>query len=283
MRSYETLVTSDSDYYLYIASSTAQKMFFYPICVGYFYYAPQYFLKRDHYDSFLILLLTKGSCTFTTNHTHFTANKGDVVLLDCYAPHQYASDVAWEASWLHFDGPLAREYYNCIVQNSGNILVPRSSQTVEHALNKICNIFRTSSTINEASISKYITNILTELLLSGTAKEERSEIKHSLANTITYINEHFSEPISLDDLAADASLSPFYFTRMFTKETGMTPHQYIIATRINSAKFLLKTTNMPIKEIGFNSGFTSESSFCTTFKKWEHITPSEYRCLDSIN
>ena len=57
----------------------------------------------------------------------------------------------------------------------------------------------------------------------------------------------------------------------------MTPHRYLIATRLNSAKFLLRTNGMSIKEIAYASGFNSESSFCSTFRKWEKVTPSEYR------
>ncbi len=91
------------------------------------------------------------------------------------------------------------------------------------------------------------------------------------------MNEHLTEPLTLDDLAARASLSPYYFTRLFKKETGFTPHEYLIAMRINSAKFLLKTTSASIKEICFLTGFASESSFCTTFKKWVNATPSSYR------
>lgn len=282
MRSYELHVSADSDYYLYTPSHTAQQLFFYPICVGYFQYEPGYFLKRNNYDSFLLMLIVKGECSVTVSGSTCHAAAGDAVLLDCYTPHQYESATGWEASWIHFDGPMARAYYEQIIKTSGYVLAPRSVQTVEHALSKICNTFRSGSRIKEASMSKYITNILTELLLSGTSRETSTKAKISLSETIAYINEHFAEQISLEQLAKQASLSPFYFTRMFTKETGMTPHQYVIATRITSAKFLLKTTDIPVKEIGFSSGFTSESSFCTTFKKWENVTPSEYRSVDSL-
>ena len=283
MRSYEANVESRSDYYVYTASTSAKKLFFYPLHIGYFYYEPNYHLKRDSFDSFLILLVTKGSCEIHLNNTTPVAHKGEVVLLDCYSPHEYGSPDTWEASWLHFDGPLAREYYEHIVQASGNIIIPRSPQTVGHSLNKICGTFRSGAPLREASLSKYILNILTELLLAeNKIKTAASPHAAALENTIAYINEHFAEPLSLKDLAAGASLSPFYFTRVFARETGMTPHQYLIATRLNSAKFLLKSTDISIKEIAFNSGFTSESSFCSTFKKWEHITPSEYRSLDSM-
>lgn len=283
MRSHESNVSIQSDYYIYTASATAKKMFFYPLHTGYFYYEPGYRLRRNNFNSFLIMLITKGSCKLRINDNNtYTASKGDVVLVDCYSSHEYGSNNSWESSWLHFDGQLAREYYEHIVSRSGNIIIPRSTQTVEHGLNKICNIFRNGSPIREASISKYITNILTELLLSGTQKHTSSNLSIVLEDTISYINENFTEQLSIQSLAKRASLSPYYFIRVFTKETGMTPHQYLINTRLNSAKFLLKSTDISIKEIAFNSGFLSESSFCSTFKKWEHVTPSEYRALDSI-
>lgn len=282
MRSYENHVSSKSDYYTYTASSAAKNLFFYPLHIGYFYYEPDYHIKRKSFDSFLILLVTKGACEIRSNHAAFTVEKGSVALIDCYAPHEYGSSKGWEASWLHFDGPLARGYYEHITQMSGNMITPHNLSTVEHALHKICNTFRNGSPIREAIISKYITNILTEFILSGAKTNVPANHVSSLEDTISYINEHFARPLTLEELAKKASLSPFYFTRVFTRETGMTPHQYLIATRINSAKFLLKSTDVPIKEIAFNCGFSSESSFCSTFKKWEKVTPSEYRSLDFI-
>ena len=78
-------------------------------------------------------------------------------------------------------------------------------------------------------------------------------------------------------IAENAALSPYYFTRIFSQETGFTPHQYLIATRLSFAKYLLQSGEKSVKEIAFHSGFHSESSFCATFRKWEGITPGAYR------
>ena len=150
-------------------------------------------------------------------------------------------------------------------------------------MEKVLNIYRSSSPIRESSISGYITQMLTELLNLRTDSVRDSSKTGMVENALVYINEHFSEPISLDMIAKNANLSPFYFTRVFTVETGFTPHQYLIATRLNSAKFLLKTPGISIKEIAFASGFNSESSFCSTFRKWENMTPSEYRARAGVS
>lgn len=142
-------------------------------------------------------------------------------------------------------------------------------------MNEILNIFKSGCTINEIEISQKISNILNSLLdiTPADTLAHYSPIK----DTVSYINKHFAEPLNLKDLSEKACLSPFYFTRVFAKETGMTPYQYLLSTRISTAKFLLKSTSLPIKDICFQCGFTSVSSFCAAFKKWEKITPGAYR------
>ncbi|WP_425501862.1 helix-turn-helix domain-containing protein [Paraliobacillus salinarum] len=81
----------------------------------------------------------------------------------------------------------------------------------------------------------------------------------------------------METLAKKANSSTYHFIRTFTKETGVTPYQYVMNTRIAAARFLLKASDASIKDIAFSTGFQSESSFCTCFKKIEQLTPSQYR------
>ena len=144
-------------------------------------------------------------------------------------------------------------------------------------MDQLCNLFRTKQPIVESLLSQWITDILNGFLIPE--PENKKYITHAdaIASSISYINEHFSEEISLQKMAENANISPFHFTRIFTKETGFTPHQYLLNTRISAAKFLLKSSETSVKNIAFSTGFHSESSFCTTFKKWENLTPSQYR------
>ena len=129
--------------------------------------------------------------------------------------------------------------------------------------------------MNEARYSVHIYSILSELLLNqnSTSYSNVSGIKHA----ISYINENFAKPVSLNELADIASLSVYYFTRLLKAETGMSPNQYLIETRISSAKYFLVNSSLSIKEIAFQTGFSDESSFCACFKKRENVTPLYYR------
>jgi AraC-like DNA-binding protein len=277
MRSNERNVAPASDYYLYQPSVVASKIYLYPIAIGYFYYKAGYQLQRSNYDSFLLMQIMEGSCQVMLDGRLCTASKDQFVLLDCYVPHEYGFTTDAQVAWMHFDGPLARSYYELITASHGNILSAQDGYSISHTMSKLLNLFRNSQPIRESDVSASITQILTSLLNihseSGNQFSHSQIVEHSLA----YISEHFSEPLSLELLAGNANMSPFHFTRVFTAETGLTPHQYLIATRINSAKFLLKNTDLPVKEIAFGSGFNSESGFCATFRKREHMTPGEYR------
>lgn len=279
MHSQEPLIAAQSDYYLYTPSVLASKIYLEPIVLGHFFYEPGYRLSRNRYDSFLLMYIRSGICTLHMDGKTLLAKKGQIILLDCYQPHAYSNQQSslLEISWLHFDGPLARNYYDLITAAHGFVFTPKDPLLISSLLDQILHLFRTFSPINEASVSDSITHILTELLVVPPVTPHADNHSATIENVLSYINEHFREPLSLDALAARANLSPYYFTRVFTAETGFTPHQYLIATRLNSAKFLLRTPDLTLKEIAFSCGFTSESSFCSTFRKWEHMTPGEYR------
>lgn len=227
------------------------------------------------------MLIKKGQCIVSVDNKTYTASENQIVLLDCFKPHTYYTHIGWEALWLHFDGIAAREYFNLIMESSGHIISLKETYTFEKSLHYIYDAFRHNKMIKEAVLSQYITNALTELLVS-TIETPTSSKRTAIDDSILYIKEHLNESLTLETLAYRVSLSPFYFTRLFKKETGFTPHEYLLAARINTAKFLLKNSSGSVKEICFATGFSSESSFCSTFKKWEGVTPSQYRNHDEI-
>ena len=270
-------IVPDSDYYIYTPSAQAQNLFLYPLITGYFRYLPGYCLRRTSLDSFLIMHMKRGDCEVECGNRHFHAYEGQVVLLDCYAPHAYYSSKGWDAEWFHFDGVCARGYYEAVTGDGGPVISLQNSYRLDKYLHNIYLLFRESPSVVEPLLNNYIVNILTELLISQEAKTTNMVSAGIISDSIAYINEHLTEALSLDDLAGQASLSPYYFSRLFKKETGFSPHSYVITTRISNAKFLLHSSDLSVKSICFATGFTSESSFCTTFKKETGMTPSEYR------
>ena len=277
MISYETHILPNSDYYVYTPSTLAKKLFFYPICIGSFRYESGYRLARDSYDSFLMMYILKGTCFVTVGSHTMQAMAGQIIFLDCYAPHAYGTDSGFEALWIHFDGPMARSFYETIVSEKGSLLYPAHPDAIHRSLYNIYDTFRSRAPIAEDQISGTITNILSDLLSSEKTQQVSGKTQIGISESISHINKYFYKSITLQELADIAALSPYYFSRVFARETGMTPHKYLISTRMANAKFLLKTSQMSVKEIAIRSGFSDESGFCTAFKKQEGMTPKEYR------
>lgn len=100
---------------------------------------------------------------------------------------------------------------------------------------------------------------------------------YAVARVEHYIEQHFNENITVKRLASFFSMSASSFNRIFKKETGLTPIEYLIEVRIEKSKKLLRRKEIPITEIAMRCGFGSSSHFSASFSKTLKTTPSEYR------
>ncbi|QTF08912.1 AraC family transcriptional regulator [Brenneria izadpanahii] len=85
------------------------------------------------------------------------------------------------------------------------------------------------------------------------------------------------DPLTLDELAAEAGLSEFHFARMFRQSEGMAPHQYVLKRRLARAEEMLRHSSLAITEIALICGFSSASHFSHSFKSERGMTPSALR------
>lgn len=279
MKSCEENVAPESEFYVYSPSRSAREMFFYPLQCGHFIYKAGYSLRRESYDSFLLMYIQKGKLTLEFEGQTDQIDAGRFVLLDCYRLHAYSSLTGWECLWCHFDGVTARSWYTGIVSRLGNSFFLTDPYPALNNLTAIYETFRRANPVREPLMSKYLSDILTAFLLHTPQKVKTFNYAGMAEEIISYINEHFTEDISVGELARRAGLSQYHFIRTFKKETGFTPHEYIINIRILTAKYLLKNTKLAVKDICFNTGFSCESVFCSSFKRHQGMTPAQYREL----
>lgn len=101
---------------------------------------------------------------------------------------------------------------------------------------------------------------------------ERLEIHR----VIEFLHGHFERKLHIEDLAAVAALSPSHFSRLFRRETGKSPMDYLIALRLAKARKLLRSGSPRITEIALQCGFASSSHLAHSFRKAYGLTPSAY-------
>ncbi len=109
------------------------------------------------------------------------------------------------------------------------------------------------------------------------SKKMYDKYRAMVESTIHYIDEHYDEPLTLDEACRMSMVSKTYFCYIFKLLTHQTFVEYLTDRRINRAMDLLRQTNMSIIDIGLTVGFRDSTHFSRTFKRLKGISPREYR------
>lgn len=98
-----------------------------------------------------------------------------------------------------------------------------------------------------------------------------------LKRVLDLIDLRFAETLSLGELAAEACLSEFHFSRLFSAATGLSPYRYVMRRRVQAAEQLLAETQATQLEIALETGFGSQTNFIRVFRKLIGLTPGQFR------
>ena len=101
----------------------------------------------------------------------------------------------------------------------------------------------------------------------------------AMTTAIAYINNHYRDDLSLDQVADFVGFSRYYFSRSFKKRMGYSFSEYLVQKRMQAAVDLLIRTDLPIREVADQSGFGSVASFNRAFRESKNCTPTQYRAL----
>jgi AraC family transcriptional regulator len=104
------------------------------------------------------------------------------------------------------------------------------------------------------------------------ARDRRRAVEAAL-----WLEAHAAEPVSLQEAARVAGLSPFHFLRVFSAVAGATPHQYLLRLRLARAAQLLAEEAIAITDVAFDCGFADLSNFVRTFRRAAGVSPREFR------
>jgi AraC family transcriptional regulator len=99
----------------------------------------------------------------------------------------------------------------------------------------------------------------------------------ALAELLTTIEKNLDGDLSLAVLARRAGMSTSCFSRWFRAQTGVTPHAFVVEARIERAKALLRSSDLPLLDVALAVGFSSQSCLNVTFRRHAGMTPADYR------
>ena len=275
-------VLPGSDLYLITPSDNAKEMLFYLTSCGHYYTNSDYLVRRDYYHSSLLFYLIEGQMSVTTGGKKEIIKAGQMCLLDCMGAHEYRSMGHAEFIWAHLGGSNFPTFQKRILQTYNSFVFPVSHpEEARRLLEQFTYTHRNNQTVSEWRISEQIYHLLIFLLDQNPSAEAgeagNTRLSESTRDAMEFIRIHYAEPISLEDIAQAVSLSQYHFSRVFKRDCGYSPHEFLMITRMDRAMYLLKTTDQPIKVVSRLVGYQNETTFTNAFTSRIGLSPSKFR------
>lgn len=254
---------------------------------------------HKHVDFSELVIVLHGNATHIVNNEESFIKKGDVFVIDNTTSHGYKNprefricNIMYKPEMLTWAGSELRKStgYQALF-----VLEPYY-RNINHLLSKmslaVSNLDDVSSHI--AFMIEEFTNKLNgyqtilrarflELVVYLSRQYENQDHQKSqhnlmhLANAISFIEDHYLEPLSREEIAARSNMSVRHLNRIFKAYYQTTPFAYLQRLRLEHACRLLRTTNQPISEIADKSGFNDSNYFTRQFTKTLGLSPKAYR------
>lgn len=244
--------------------------------------------KRNGLESYLFFWVSEGSGELQYNGKKYKLKKNDCVFIDCTQPYSHSTEEEnpWSLRWVHFNGSAMQGIYQEYLERGGMPMF--HGENVSRYQDIFDTIFQAAS-FNEDLQEVKLHAVLSELIVLLFRSTERSPSTGVVVNSTidikevkAYLDEHYMEELSLDDLAAVFFISKYYLLRLFKRCYGTTIINYITTLRITQVKKMLRVENerrkkIPLQQIADACGFNSVAYMCKVFKKYENVSMGEYR------
>lgn len=260
--------------------------------------------SKRNLDTFVILIGCEGTLYIAQDDRRYElAPNKFIILFPSHTHYGYRkSEGRLSYYWCHFQ--ITSNKFNLLNSEQINNYIlglKNSSEACESSnvyilpeYGSISSAARTSLSFrqlldlaNKKSYSKYLTNYALSLLAMEISqdfidsvfleKEKITGINHNILEIIDWININYNSNLSLKNIAETFNYNPDYLSQAFKKFTGLSLLKFINKTKINASKQLLLNSSFSISEISSQVGFNDSKHFMKLFKKFEDVTPTQYK------
>ena len=237
--------------------------------------------KREKLQSYLCFVVENGEGELVYEGEKYELTAGDVVFIDCRKPYSHSTGTnLWALQWCHFCGSSLVGIHAKYLERGGQpVFTPADVVPFCQICQQLYDIAGSSDHIRDMKINEKLNSLLTLIMQESWHPKEQHEgrKRRNCIDVKNYLDEHFAERITLEELSATFYMDKYYLTKCFKEEYGVTINQYLLQMRITKAKQMLRFTDEKLETIGLECGIGTANYFSRTFKKIEGISPSEYR------
>lgn len=235
-------------------------------------------VREEGLVSHQFLITTEGEGILKIDDKTYTLKAGSCLYLPPHIPHEYKPENhVWKTHWMVFRGRYLSETMVDMGFTDWKITILDDVEFIIRLFNRL-QATAVESMYNAEKCSKLIYDFILEYKSKIMHKPSQIDTqKQILEPTIGYMHKKFFKDITLQRLAEISGISMQHLCRVFQKEVGMRPIEYLTKIRIFEAKQLLVHTDEPIALIAEKVGYQSAVYFSSVFKKYENITPNNFR------
>ena len=247
-------------------------------------YVTQSFARHSHED-FPLGVIEQGALGFYYRGENVVAPVGSINLANPGEAHTgHAADkTGWTYRMFYFDLDLLQYVASEMAETPKDIPFFRTgviedeqlARRIQH-LHRILEQQDLPRLEQESRIFALLSQLMVRHADDRPTLRTRGHEHQAVKRAREYIDAHYAENITLEQLAQVAYLSPFHLARVFHDEVGLPPHAYLTQLRIQHAQTLL-ARNYPITEVAFEVGFVDQSHLHKRFKRIIGMTPGQYR------
>ncbi len=238
---------------------------------------------REKLDSFLFLLVLEGEGTLQVRNKEYPLKKGSIAFVDCMEHYEHISDEvnAWKLAWIHFNGNIARPYYEMFLQYNQNTNVFQAEdveqwngmvgQVLDYQKHK-----NLQADLYSAEILLKLVNEMVIFTAKGNVSDGGKEKK--LAREVReYLNEQYAKEDVKETLEQSMGVCMEKLNTSFQTYYGIDIGDYIENRRLNAAKELLRFSVKPMESVAKESGIGDMTFMEQLFREKEGMTAEEYR------
>lgn len=248
------------------------------------------FRKDIHFhNEYELIFVTRGRVKVTAGNSCYTARENHLILISNLEQHSVRNlDDAYERYCVTLDVATADRYLGHTRLLS---LLKNRPDGFSHVLDTTpfqdvaTRIFQNIVRYHEKSefANELIVACVTELLalicsyFPDRFSPHHSETEEKILKVQQHMDQHFGEPLKMDDLAKQFYISSCYLSHKFKELTGLSPKQYLSSVRLKNASILLLNSDLTVSEIAETVGFSDHSNFIKSFKKIYGVLPKDFR------
>lgn len=193
-----------------------------------------------------------------------------------YLPESDDPDHHWTYFYIHFSGPAAEPFFKRLKELTDSIIPLELESSAIRLFFELYEALKNGEQLERYKGSEWLYRFLISLLRCVEFPADKKNSPH-VAAAVDWMQIHYNEAQSLDAMSKEIGVSFPHLSRLFYKEKGITPIQYLTQIRLEHAMQLLVNTNITIQKVAEECGFSSGNYFSKVYKKVLHATPEEYR------